>query len=770
MPVATPDTPALRIRLDDADLLDISGIVARSHNMPLRNTFSYLNMRLKSRVEFRDVHPIFLMALLRIADYLELESERAPKQLLQVRRLRSPISIGEWVAHNVVRDIRRDDEDPEAVFVDANPTDIRTFLKLKRLLLGLQHELDISWAVLGEVYGNQQHRRLDNLGMILRRVKSNLDDVQGFANSAAFVPVPAQFDADPELLKLLIKPLYGDRPEVGVRELMQNAVDAVLERNITALSGDNSDSTKARKAMEVLIAVKSRQCNSAEADFVPSDWEYWIEVFDQGRGMTADTVRRYFLCAGASFRQSDAWRRQFTKDDGNSTVLRSGRFGIGVLAAFLLGDRLKVRTRFVDDNRGLEFEAQIDDSTIEMRYLANCAIGTTVAVKLSRSTFESLTSTEKRQQLWDWFCLENPSVLRTVNNVRLKQAYQLPSADNPDYIGWRSFKHSKYRRIDWTFTQHAPNLTCNGILIRHASKKEHFLDIGDETESKLLLPKLSVFDANGNLPINLQRTDLIYDIFDQDVELRDEIIRDLVAYIIATAPDESEWPGKDYPGWSGHRASGLFGNCRPWLCGKSTVAYAHPAFIDPAIKRIFFAVKAEVYRLNSIYPPADTSTALIHSEKCDFSFLEDIIHRHAMTSNGLFGIRIGGVRCCIPRTNLKLLKGREAPKDAEQMRIRAEGEWQIYEQGELPPVESDVATILSQKLSRDQKTYARAIIAIYPKKLKGGSLTTLIRAALLDLGITSSIPYQFDIRCKKLGKVFRKLKLNITAWRRQFRK
>ncbi len=35
--------------------------------------------------------------------------------------------------------------------------------------------------------------------------------------------------ADADLLKLLIEPLYGNRFEIGLRELIQNSVDAVRE-------------------------------------------------------------------------------------------------------------------------------------------------------------------------------------------------------------------------------------------------------------------------------------------------------------------------------------------------------------------------------------------------------------------------------------------------------------------------------------------------------------------------------------------------------------
>ena len=45
-----------------------------------------------------------------------------------------------------------------------------------------------------------------------------------------YLPIRASFRAaDADLLKLLIGPLYGDKPGIGMRELIQNAIDAVRE-------------------------------------------------------------------------------------------------------------------------------------------------------------------------------------------------------------------------------------------------------------------------------------------------------------------------------------------------------------------------------------------------------------------------------------------------------------------------------------------------------------------------------------------------------------
>src|ERR1700733_559510 len=163
---------------------DLAGLVARSHGVPLRSNFGYLKQYYDLR-DFNKVHAIFLMSLIRIADYLQIQAKRAPTETLQVRKLNSPISQIEWKVHDSVRNITAAGDDPEAIFVRAEPENVATFLRVKEWLSGIQYELDVSWAVLGEVYGRFAQERLDTLKLRLRRIKSNLDDISAFSTTVS---------------------------------------------------------------------------------------------------------------------------------------------------------------------------------------------------------------------------------------------------------------------------------------------------------------------------------------------------------------------------------------------------------------------------------------------------------------------------------------------------------------------------------------------------------------------------------------------------------
>lgn len=390
------------------DLIDLAGLVARSHHLPLRSTFSYLTDKYGSRIECQSTHPIYLMVLLRIADYLQLQPTRVNPGFLGVQRLRSPLSQEEWDAHLVIKSIQQDDHDEECFYIHAQPDSALLFNKLQRLLEGLQSELDTSWAVLGEVYSKTSD--LKKLGLTIRRIRTNLSNSAEYLKrqKPPFYPVQAAFDTTgASMLKLLIRPLYGDRPEVGVRELLQNSLDAV--RELEQMVEDNPEYQtvpRLKQSCDILIRIAKQ------------DGADWLTISDRGIGMTAEIVKDFYLKAGASFRQSDAWWNDFVSN-GKSKVLRSGRFGIGALAAFLLGNCVEVLTRNVkaSPEDGVSFNTLLDTEAIELKRVTLSEVGTTIKIRLTESASKEL---RENPASWDWYVLKTPNVERFIDERKLK--------------------------------------------------------------------------------------------------------------------------------------------------------------------------------------------------------------------------------------------------------------------------------------------------------------------------------------------------------------
>src|SRR5260370_23588243 len=116
-------TRGLQLENANQDARDLAGLVARRHGLPLRSTFAYLKAHYDLR-DYNGVHAIYLMTLLRIADYLQIQARRAPQEHFMVSLVRSPYSRREWAVHACVKNITRANDDPESIRIDARPQDL----------------------------------------------------------------------------------------------------------------------------------------------------------------------------------------------------------------------------------------------------------------------------------------------------------------------------------------------------------------------------------------------------------------------------------------------------------------------------------------------------------------------------------------------------------------------------------------------------------------------------------------------------------------------
>jgi len=517
-----PNSPVALADRDFKDLMDLSGYVARSHNSSIRSAVDVLEPN--QRRVHRNCRVPFVMMVLRIADYLQIHSSRAPGQLLRLKTLVSPVSRGEWRKHMSVREIHQAHDDPEAIFVDCEPESAATFLGMQSLLRDIQTELDKSWAVLGEVYGRLPP--LNSLGITIRRIRSNLDDPKSFweKRRPSYLPRDFRFKtASAELMDLLVMPLYGEKPEVGIRELVQNAVDACRERDDLITKGLVDFAFKSSKDVIVTLSF-SEGANAC------------LSIEDFGVGMNPDVVDKYLLNIGASFRRSDIWRKNH-ETGGHSTVHRTGRFGIGLLAAFLLGPEIKVTTRSIHDteDNAITFSCTQGSESIEVKP-CKFHIGTLIEIPLSDEVLAKLT---KNDGIWDWYCLNTPSVeriLATDTQISLKQRYVVPDCDSPlDTTKWRRIIAKGYDDIIWSYEslerwgQPESLVICNGVWVCRSSYKLT-PDVSNELGTiSAKPPSLVVFDADGRFPINLQRDEVA----SGHTEFERELALDISDYFIA---------------------------------------------------------------------------------------------------------------------------------------------------------------------------------------------------------------------------------------------
>ena len=418
-------------------LADPAGVVARSHGEDLRAMAPYLEYEYGGALQPAGARLPYLMALLRIADYLQLEGDRAPSILLRLRNPSSPFSVGEWEKHAAIARVGWEQPDPLGIRIDVTDEHtLRTHLALSELFDTLRRELDSTVATLSQIY---RAPPVDGLRLSRERIYTNLDS-EALHRRLSYVPMRAALRSDEDLFRLVVGDLYGNNPVVAIREMLQNAVDAVRERRRVELRRGRPATPDTEPSVDVEIV------QSGEHAFE-------LRVTDQGVGMTPQTVVDFYLKAGATLGPSAADREGLSMQEQIRT-LKAGRFGIGAFASFLLGPVIHVTTRHLDAREGIEFTADIEGDMIELQRRPGAPIGTRVSVAFEGVSTDSVLHLLKAASRL--YHLRDPLVSFAVRFLpergdaeRWLGAGTIPEPAGGDLGAWRSFDVEGFDAILW---------------------------------------------------------------------------------------------------------------------------------------------------------------------------------------------------------------------------------------------------------------------------------------------------------------------------------
>jgi hypothetical protein len=354
-------------------LVKVSGLIARSHSLELRLAADLCRQYYQAD-RLGGAHVTFLMAVLRIADSIHVGQDRARSEWLRYRTVENAFSRDEWVVNQSVASVQRSSIDPEALEVLAYPTSPKAYRALRSTLRSIQYELDKSWAILGEIYSNNTTGGRSDLGirgLTVRRIRSNIDTEDRFQKSVGPSFPSGEFVLgvdDVRLMLLLVEPLYNYDESFAIRELLQNGLDAIKER----CSLDNDFLEVSRRNETIRVFIDTDEAGS------PSR----LRVVDDGIGMNTTTIGRYFLRIGSSFGHSPEWVKLVRATTFGASISRTGRFGVGVMAAFLLGDEIRVTTRHCKEDIGYSFSVRLEDRDIDLMFNRAAPIGTSIAIEL----------------------------------------------------------------------------------------------------------------------------------------------------------------------------------------------------------------------------------------------------------------------------------------------------------------------------------------------------------------------------------------------------
>jgi Histidine kinase-, DNA gyrase B-, and HSP90-like ATPase len=522
------------------------GLAARSHGESLRAMVDYCEYRHSGNQRPWGTVLPYLMGVLRVADYFQLDAKRAPPLLLRLKNPVSRASVDEWSSHAAISSISWEHRDQLAVYVEVNSSHgLRTHLQLSELLADLQRELDSTTAVLSEVYTGSS---LSTLRLSRQRIHTNLDDAS-LHEQLPYIPRRAALSSDEDLFRLVVSDLYGNQPEVAGRELLQNAVDAVRERRRWEASSGKTlaDDCFRGQGADVSVVLEKRDGD-----------QMVLRVADRGIGMTPEVVIDYFLRAGASFGPS---RADFEHVDAiqSAAWMKAGRFGVGVFAAFLFGSRVEVETRHVSAARGISFSADIEDEGVQLEW-ADLPLGTQVSVPFDpRATDDRLMGylidrvvdgLYMLERIAGFYRLSKPTVKfqfieegGSVSSVATRGDVPTPGERLPDL--WRTVKAPGFDAVMWTSSTRSvggAEVVHNGMGIQEPNILDNHLlldayDWSHERAAWLVdTPPLAVFDSRHLLGVALNRYRLKSRTLPFEQELLGSIGMDILGWALAGRP------------------------------------------------------------------------------------------------------------------------------------------------------------------------------------------------------------------------------------------
>lgn len=497
------------LQVSDETLRQVVGHIARSHGMELWNMVDYMKKEYGNPRMFLGVKIIYLMAILRLSDYFDIDKSRANKVIWNVKKLDSGISQKEWEQHNCIVGVDFEyQDDIESLYIRlGKPDNSYMFLKIEKFIQNLQHELDTSWAVIGKIYS-----RFGDFNLKFRRVYSDLEKVK---ESVKYVTEEVTFNVNKNILFYLAQPLYGGNPSYGIRELIQNASDACKERKTIE---------KKKYVPKITMEVKEE------------DGKKFFVIKDNGIGMTKEVIINYFLVAGSSFRNDMEWKKRFCLENEN-IVVRNGKFGIGVIAAFLLGNNVQVETTSMNGEGTYSFSASLNTKQIDLIFdkQNNSNIGTVIRIELDENIYEMLKwqwdfgwkslytygneDAENVTPWYEWYKLND-----VIINICVPRGWK-KKEENKEKQEWKSFSTDDYEKVQWTYEKISDRyrLICNGIIIPQAYQLS-----GYNFPKCINIPLVSITDRYGKLPLNLSRNSLEENKLPMEEELMKKIYCDLL--------------------------------------------------------------------------------------------------------------------------------------------------------------------------------------------------------------------------------------------------
>jgi molecular chaperone HtpG len=375
--------------------------------------------------------------ILRLADILDFDAKRTPEILFSHLFVRHPISLREWNKHRAV----------EAWSIDSKRIQFHAKCghpAIQAAIHAFCNAIDAELSTANNVFSslNDMHRsqgRDLQFRVPLKVDRQRIETKKAIDGRPQFLYRETQFNLSKrQVVDLLMgTSLYGN-PEVALRELLQNSIDACLLRQALERSWKN--------LYEPQICVR----------YFSENGEDVLEVTDNGIGMDQHVIDAYYSKIGSSFYKSSEFFD--LKSKSKADFVPTSRFGIGILSCFMVADTLVVDTRKVyaphSSSEPISLTIEGQESIFWTRPGSRDTPGTTTKLVLRKSAnpWERMTEEEFIKSVET--VLPNPPFSisiesRSTSRTRNEESFRLLLASSLKDYSWDDHKNIKQVEVDF---------------------------------------------------------------------------------------------------------------------------------------------------------------------------------------------------------------------------------------------------------------------------------------------------------------------------------
>ena len=396
------------------------------------------------------VNPLKLAILLRVADACHMDAKRAPRFLMLLKQPQG-ISSQHWCFQSKLHQVKCDSEREELI-LSGSP-----FPASEQTAWWLAY--DAACLADRELSAADSLLRDHQIERLAAREIAGIKSPQSFAR---LVPTKDWYPVDTSLRISNIQSvverfggekLYGDKPWLALRELIQNARDAIHAARSLGYLNENEG--------EIEVAIE----DTADG--------HWLHVTDNGIGMSRYVLTEVLLDFGHSL-----WRSADLSGEWSGLAASGfeavGQFGIGFFSVFMLGEKVRVCTRRCEtkENEGQNWQLEFNSGTENRPLLREPPARE--KLKRSGTRISAFLTAEKRAKL----CPKDSAPWSGEQTLSVSQtcAHLAPALDINLFVQENGKKLQVVSANDWKSLSQQQLLQRIAPFFYHDENRKHFKD------------------------------------------------------------------------------------------------------------------------------------------------------------------------------------------------------------------------------------------------------------------------------------------------------